>query len=106
MATPPSAPAISFVAYNVNLNTTSTRRANSVAFDVREQGRVDPSGAKDASGEAVRIPGTTKAVKAIGWYIEEYGLAQVSMNLTNISITTPYRILTNVSKVHITEVCG
>ena len=75
------------VAYNVNLNTTSTRRANSVAFDVREQGRVDPSGAKDASGEAVRIPGTCKAVKAIGWYIEEYGLAQVSMNLTNISIT-------------------
>lgn len=75
------------VAYNVNLNTTSTRRANSVAFDVREQGRVDPSGAKDAQGEALRIPGACKAVKGIGWYIAEYGIAQVSMNLTNISIT-------------------
>ena len=75
------------VAYNVNLNTTSTRRANSVAFDVREQGRVDPSGAKDSNGEALRIPGACKEVKGIGWYIEEYGIAQVSMNLTNISVT-------------------
>ena len=82
------------VAYNVNLNTTSTRRANSVAFDVREQGRVKRKGnpitgevVKDENGEAVRIPGVCKAVKGIGWYIEEYGIAQVSMNLTNISVT-------------------
>lgn len=82
------------VAYNVNLNTKSTRRANSVAFDVREQGRFKtddgtPSGKKvlDAKGEAVRIPGTLKHVKAIGWYVEEYGMAQVSMNLTNIEET-------------------
>lgn len=75
------------VAFNVNLNTTSVRRANSVAFDVRENGRVDPSGAKDANGEALRVPGACKSVKAIGWYIEEYGIAQVSMNLTNIRDT-------------------
>lgn len=79
------------IAYNVNLNTTSTRRANSVAFDVREQGRVkkDENGKtlKDAQGEDVRIPGTCKSVKGIGWYIQEYGLAQVSMNLTNIQDT-------------------
>jgi glutamate formiminotransferase / formiminotetrahydrofolate cyclodeaminase len=78
------------VAYNINLNTTSVRRANSVAFDVREQGRVlTVSGEikKDENGEPVRIPGTCKSVKAIGWYIEEYGLAQVSMNLTNINDT-------------------
>src|SRR5205823_5919545 len=82
------------VAYNVNLNTKSVRRANSVAFDVREQGRFKtedgtPSGKKvlDAKGEAVRIPGTLKHVKAIGWYVEEYGIAQVSMNLTNIEET-------------------
>jgi glutamate formiminotransferase/formiminotetrahydrofolate cyclodeaminase len=75
------------VAFNVNLNTTSVRRANSVAFDVRDNGRVDPSGAKDAQGEPARIPGACKSVKAIGWYIEEYGIAQVSMNLTNIRDT-------------------
>lgn len=79
------------VAFNVNLNTTSTRRANSIAFDVREAGRVkngpDGKPLKDAQGEPVRIPGACKAVKAIGWYIEEYGIAQISMNLTNISIT-------------------
>ncbi len=82
------------VAYNVNLNTTSERRANSVAFDVREQGRVkredNPITGKvvrDENGEAVRIPGACKAVKGIGWYIEEYGIAQVSMNLTNIEVT-------------------
>lgn len=75
------------VAFNVNLNTTSVRRANSIAFDVRENGRVDPSGAKDAQGEALRIPGACKSVKAIGWFIEEYGIAQVSMNLTNIRDT-------------------
>ncbi len=82
------------IAYNVNLNTTSVRRANSVAFDVREQGRVlrdgDPvSGPilKDQDGEPIRQPGACKAVKAIGWYIEEYGIAQVSMNLTDIAVT-------------------
>ena len=82
------------VAYNVNLNTTSTRRANSIAFDVREAGRVkregDPITGKivtDSIGNPVSIPGTLKAVKAIGWFIEEYGIAQISMNLTNIKIT-------------------
>lgn len=80
------------VAYNVNLNTTSVRRANSVAFDVRENGRVkvDPVTGKnltDANGEALREPGLCKSVKAIGWYIEEYGIAQISMNLTNIHVT-------------------
>ena len=67
------------VAYNVNLNTTSTRRANAIAFDVREAGRTLPDGGQQ--------PGTLKAVKAIGWYIEEYGIAQISMNLTNIRVT-------------------
>jgi len=82
------------VAYNVNLNTTSTRRANTIAFDVRETGRVKregdhPTGTviKDAEGKPVWEPGMLQAVKAIGWYIEEYGVAQISMNLTNISIT-------------------
>jgi len=82
------------VAYNVNLNTKSVRRANSVAFDVRENGRIKtedgtPSGKPvlDENGEPVRIPGTLKHVKAIGWYVEEYGIAQVSMNLTNIEET-------------------
>lgn len=71
------------VAYNVNLNTTSTRRANSVAFDVREQGRKS----KNEKGEEVVEAGACKAVKGIGWFIPEYGVAQVSMNLTNINIT-------------------
>ncbi|HRI20644.1 MAG TPA: cyclodeaminase/cyclohydrolase family protein, partial [Panacibacter sp.] len=78
------------VAYNVNLNTTSTRRANAIAFDVREAGRVKKEGNKtvtDANGKPVNIPGSLKSVKAIGWYIEEYGIAQISMNLTNIHIT-------------------
>jgi glutamate formiminotransferase/formiminotetrahydrofolate cyclodeaminase len=82
------------VAYNVNLNTTSTRRANSIAFDVREAGRVkregDPINGKivtDVNGSPVSIPGSLKSVKAIGWFIEEYGVAQISMNLTNINIT-------------------
>ncbi|MCP4440428.1 MAG: glutamate formimidoyltransferase [Aureispira sp.] len=82
------------VAYNVNLNTTSTRRANSVAYDVREGGRVKREGhpingkvVRDENGKAVKTPGACKAVKGIGWYIEEYGICQVSMNLTNISIT-------------------
>ena len=80
------------IAYNVNLNTTSVRRANSVAFDVREKGRVlnDPATGKpmkDASGEPVRQPGLLQGVKAIGWYIEEYGVAQISMNITDIRAT-------------------
>ncbi len=82
------------IAYNINLNTTSTRRANALAFDVREKGRVKREGnpltgkiVKDANGEPVMIPGSLKAVKGIGWFIEEYGIAQVSLNLTNISIT-------------------
>ncbi len=75
------------VAYNVNLNTTSVRRANAVAFDVRERGRV----VKDTKGNDVHVPGTLKEVKAIGWYIEEYQQAQVSMNLTNVN-TTPVHI--------------
>ncbi len=82
------------VAYNVNLNTKSVRRATSVAFDVREQGRVKtedgtPSGKPvlDSNGEPVRVPGVLKHVKAIGWFVKEYGIAQVSMNLTNIEET-------------------
>ena len=79
------------IAYNVNLNTTSTRRANSVAFDIREKGRqkTDEKGkvVKDEQGNAVWTPGLLKSVKAIGWYIEEYGVAQISMNLTNMNIT-------------------
>jgi glutamate formiminotransferase/formiminotetrahydrofolate cyclodeaminase len=82
------------VAYNINLNTTSTRRANSVAFDVREAGRVMREGnpitgkiVTDEQGRPRSIPGSLKSVKAIGWYIEEYGIAQISMNLTNIHIT-------------------
>lgn len=82
------------VAINYNLNTTSTRRANSVAFDVREKGRKKREGdpivgkvVKDENGEPVWIPGTLKGCKAIGWYIDEYGIAQVSMNVTNITQT-------------------
>src|SRR5438552_1719672 len=82
------------IAYNVNLNTKSVRRANAVAFDVREQGRVktqdgSPSGKPvlGLNGEPVRIPGILKHVKAIGWFVKEYGIAQVSMNLTNIEET-------------------
>lgn len=85
------------IAYNINLNTTSSRRANAIAFDIRESGRVQRSGGpgsaivKDAQGEPVRVPGTLKAVKGIGWYIEEYGIAQLSLNLTDIQ-TTPVHI--------------
>lgn len=82
------------IAYNVNLNTKSTRIANAIAFDVRENGRVKRTGhpllgeiERDAEGNAVRIPGTLKSVKAIGWYIEEYGIAQISMNLTDMYAT-------------------
>lgn len=82
------------VAYNVNLNTTSTRRANAIAFDVREKGRIKREGdpltgeiVRDEKGDPVWTPGSLKCVKGIGWYIEEYGIAQISMNLTNISVT-------------------
>ena len=82
------------IAVNFNLNTTSTRRANAIAFDVREKGRLVREGnpitgkiVKDAEGNPVMRPGTLKATKAIGWYIEEYGIAQVSMNITDISVT-------------------
>jgi glutamate formiminotransferase/formiminotetrahydrofolate cyclodeaminase len=83
------------IAYNVNLNSTSTRRANAIAFDIREAGRIKREGnpitgkqIKDENGEPIRIPGKLKAVKGIGWYIEEYGIAQISYNLTNITITS------------------
>lgn len=82
------------IAVNFNLNTTSTRRANAIAFDVREKGRTKREGnpitgkiVKDENGEPVMIPGTLKGTKAIGWYIAEYGIAQVSMNITNLSET-------------------
>jgi len=82
------------IAYNINLNTTSVRRANAIAFDVREAGRVlregDPVTGKivnDEKGEPIRIPGTLKKVRAIGWYIKEYKMAQISMNLTDITAT-------------------
>jgi glutamate formiminotransferase/formiminotetrahydrofolate cyclodeaminase len=82
------------IAYNVNLNTTSTRRANAIAFDIRERGRPKRSGdpltgpiVKDGEGREVWIPGSLKATKAIGWFIEEYGIAQISINLTNLAVT-------------------
>ena len=82
------------IAVNFNLNTTSTRRANAIAFDVREKGRPQREGGtltgkplKDADGKPLIIPGTLKGTKAIGWYIDEYGIAQVSMNITDINVT-------------------
>lgn len=93
------------IAYNVNLNTKSVRLANSVAFDVREAGRVKREGnpvtgkvVKDADGNDVRIPGTLKAVKAIGWFIEEYNIAQISMNLTNYKITSVHQAFDEVCR--------
>ncbi|MBN1144769.1 MAG: glutamate formimidoyltransferase, partial [Bacteroidales bacterium] len=87
------------IAYNVNLNTTSTRRANAIAFDIREKGRVKREGnpvtgkiIRDASGEPIYEPGLLKAVKAIGWYIEEYGIAQISINLTDLSVTPLHKV--------------
>jgi len=86
------------VAYNINLNTTSTRRANAIAFDVREKGRVKRRGhpltgeiVRDDNGGPVYVAGSLQAVKAIGWYIEEYGIAQISMNLTDVR-TTPIHV--------------
>ena len=93
------------IAYNVNLNTTSVRRANSIAFDVREAGRVvregDPLTGKivnNANGEPLRIPGTLKKVRAIGWFIKEYGIAQISMNLTDITVTPMHQAFDEVSE--------
>ena len=87
------------IAYNVNLNTTSTRRANAIAFDIREAGRVKREGNPitgkkiiGSDGEPERIPGKLKAVKGIGWFIEEYGIAQISYNLTNISISSMHEV--------------
>jgi glutamate formiminotransferase/formiminotetrahydrofolate cyclodeaminase len=93
------------IAYNVNLNTKSVRLANSVAFDVREAGRVLREGnpitgkiVKDAEGNEVRVPGTLKACKAIGWFIEEYNIAQISINLTNFKITSVHQAFDEVCK--------
>ncbi|MEN8123061.1 MAG: glutamate formimidoyltransferase [Bacteroidota bacterium] len=93
------------VAYNFNLNTTSTRRANAIAFDVREAGRTKREGnpvtgkiVKDENGKPVRIPGSLKKTKAIGWYIEEYGVAQISMNLTDITVTSIHQAFDEVSE--------
>ncbi|MDR1951107.1 MAG: glutamate formimidoyltransferase, partial [Bacteroidales bacterium] len=93
------------VAINYNLNTTSTRRANAIAFDVREKGRPAREGGKpngkplvDEKGEPVMIPGTLPATKAIGWFIEEYGIAQVSMNITNVSVTPVHTAFDEVCK--------
>jgi glutamate formiminotransferase/formiminotetrahydrofolate cyclodeaminase len=93
------------VAYNINLNTTSTRRANAIAFDIREKGRPMREGnpitgkiVKDENGNPVNIPGSLKACKAIGWYIQEYGIAQVSINLTNISVTPVHVAFEEASK--------
>ncbi|MDG1780679.1 MAG: glutamate formimidoyltransferase [Flavobacteriales bacterium] len=93
------------VAYNINLNTTSTRRANAIAFDIREAGRLKREGnpitgkkVLDENGEPVRTPGSLKSVKGIGWYIEEYGVAQLSLNLTNINITSVHKAFDEASE--------
>ena len=87
------------VAYNINLNTTSTRRANAVAFDIREAGRIKREGGKisgkiikDKDGNPLKTPGLFKSVKGIGWYIEEYGIAQISYNLTNINVSPLHKV--------------
>lgn len=89
------------VAYNFNLNTTSTRRANAIAFDVREAGRFKSENGKnvlDENGKKIRVPGTLKSTKAIGWFIEEYGVAQISMNLTDITITSIHEAFDEVER--------
>ncbi|MGE5427901.1 MAG: glutamate formimidoyltransferase [Methylococcaceae bacterium] len=93
------------IAYNVNLNTTSVRRANAIAFDVREAGRIkrdgDPVTGKivmDENGEPVRIPGSLQKVRAIGWFIKEYGIAQISMNLTDITVTSIHQAFAEVEE--------
>ncbi len=93
------------IAVNFNLNTTSTRRANAIAFDVREKGRPlreggRPNGlpVKDKDGNTIMLPGTLKNTKAIGWYIDEYGIAQVSMNITDMSVTPLHKAFDEVSR--------
>ena len=93
------------IAYNINLNTTSTRRANAIAFDIREKGRISREGGtltgkvlKDKTGNTIWTPGSLKHVKAIGWFIEEYGVAQISMNLTNIKETPIHIVFDEVCK--------
>lgn len=93
------------IAVNFNLNTTSTRRANAIAFDVREKGRPKREGGrltgkplKDENGNTIMIPGTLKGTKAIGWYIDEYGIAQVSMNITDIRATPLHKAFDEVSR--------
>ncbi len=98
------------IAYNVNLNTTSTRRANAIAFDIREAGRIKREGnpitgkkVLDKDGEPVRVSGKLKTVKGIGWYIDEYGIAQISYNLTNITITSMHEVFDESSKAALTR---
>jgi glutamate formiminotransferase / formiminotetrahydrofolate cyclodeaminase len=93
------------VAYNFNLNTTSTRRANAIAYDVREKGREKREGdpingkiIKDEKGNTVYVPGTLKSTKAIGWFIEEYGITQISMNLTDITVTSVHEAFDEVCR--------
>lgn len=93
------------IAVNFNLNTTSTRRANAIAFDVREKGRPKREGGKpngkpmkDEKGEVIMLPGTLKATKAIGWFIDEYGVAQVSMNITDMGVTPLHKAFDEVNR--------
>jgi glutamate formiminotransferase/formiminotetrahydrofolate cyclodeaminase len=93
------------IAYNFNLNTTSSRWANAIAFDVREKGRIKREGnlvtgkvVRDEKGQAIRVPGTLHKTKAIGWYIAEYGIAQISMNLTDITVTSIHKAFDEVCK--------
>lgn len=93
------------IAVNFNLNTTSTRRANAIAFDVREKGRPKREGGKpngkpmkDENGKTIMLPGTLKGTKAIGWFIDEYGIAQVSMNITDMAQTPLHRAFDEVSR--------
>lgn len=93
------------IAVNFNLNTTSTRRANAIAFDVREKGRPMREGGKpngkpmkDENGETIMIPGTLKSTKAIGWFIDEYGIAQVSMNITDMGVTPLHKAFDEVAR--------
>ena len=93
------------IAYNLNLNTTSVRRANSIAFDVREAGRILREGdpvtgtiVNDANGQPIRVPGTLRKVRAIGWFIKEYGIAQISMNLTDITVTSLHQAFAEVEE--------
>jgi len=93
------------IAYNINLNTTFVRRANSIAFDVREAGRILRDGdpvtgtiVNDANGQPIRIPGSLRKVRAIGWFIKEYGIAQISMNLTDITVTSMHQAFAEVEE--------